>query len=675
MVQESPTLQNDFIFLIQTKNKHLKRLLSGSVKEENVRVESIEKFEDFNSLQPAGQVISFVIGSDVEDPIRYAQQFHTLNKNAKIVLLSKSETHTRALKEAIKFSPFIGFEVFFLEERKEAKLETRLNEILKKSLQAEKYRTMIAESNALISQADSPQKTGINQQFINKLMDIAPIGIAIVGRSGEVLGWNKKAARIFNRNERQVLGTRLSGLFENGEGKRLEDYFRERFKNEEESLHEPLLLERTSQDTSKQVLTFISAPFTYSGGTEHALILTIKDETQRVQAENELQEINRTLEKRVEERTASLLTYQKQLRSLASRLSKAEELERHRLASELHNNLGQMLVLLKMKISLLQKIEVTGKTASYIQDIKEEADNALSYSRSLMSDLKPPPSIDRESILESMEWLADQMAKHDLRVTIEDDEQPKPAEDEIRITLVQCVRELLFNIIKHADVKEARIILSRLEQEIEIVVADQGKGFEVNTGRLSSEDGGFGLFNISERIDLLGGSMEIESVPGQGTRVILHAPVIEKTREKQAFEEEEPGVQSEPVSKSNKIKVLLVDDHKMMRDGLRKIVNEEDDLIVIAEASNGEEALKIAEKMSPDIVVMDVNMPVMDGISATQKLTEMMPGVRVIGLSFHDHPKVAENMRSAGASAYLSKNDAFETLSATIRSEASLSGR
>lgn len=118
------------------------------------------------------------------------------------------------------------------------------------------------------------------------------------------------------------------------------------------------------------------------------------------------------------------------------------------------------------------------------------------------------------------------------------------------------------------------------------------------------------------------------------------------------------------------IRVLLVDDHKMMREGLRKIVNEQDDLRVIAEASNGEEAVHLAQEEVPDIIVMDVNMPVMDGITATQEIMAKVSGQRIIGLSLHDHDKVISSMRSAGATAYLTKNEAFETLCATIRSEA-----
>src|SRR5699024_9781231 len=101
-------------------------------------------------------------------------------------------------------------------------------------------------------------------------------------------------------------------------------------------------------------------------------------------------------------------------------------------------------------------------------------------------------------------------------------------------------------------------------------------------------------------------------------------------------------------------------------------VNEQEDLTVIGEASNGKEAIKLAAETAPDIVVMDVNMPDMNGIEATQKIMSNDPNLRIIGLSLHNHGNVTESMLQAGASAYLSKNEAFETLCATIRSEAAL---
>lgn len=672
MVKEFPTLEQDFIFLIQTKNKDLEHLILKSIEEKNIRLKSVERSDDLKEQQQEGDIITFIIGNDVGDPIQSAQRLHAFNKNARIILLSETESRANTLKQTIKFSPFIGTEVFCLDKSKKDQFIKDLNKILKDSYKAAKYRAVIAESNSQVTTSVSSQKSAFNQSFINKLMDITPIGIAIISRDGTILGWNKEAASIFKKNEAQVLGSSLSRYFEQPEGKKLKQYLKKSFKKRTSGPIGTLKLERTSSSRYNQILNVTAASFTYSGGTEKALILAIKDETERERARQELIEVNLTLEERVEERTASLLSYQNQLRSLASQLSKAEENERQRLATELHDNLGQILALNKIKVSSLKTDHLPYETAASIENIKEGLDDALAYTRHLMSDLKPPPSLDQEDIRASIEWLAKKMENHQLHVMIEDDGKPKPVNNEIRTILVQCVRELLYNVIKHAGVDNARISLVRSGREAKISVEDKGNGFDLHNNQSSSQDSGYGLFNISERIDLLGGRMDIDTEPGRGTKITLCVPVTEKDQAEQSDKDNGIPVEPRPESNHTKIRVLLVDDHKMMRDGLRKIVNEQDDLIVVAEASNGKEAIEKALETSPDVVVMDVNMPVMDGIKATQKLLKKMPDIRVIALSFHDHENVIESMREAGATAYLTKNEAFETLCATIQSEANL---
>lgn len=247
---------------------------------------------------------------------------------------------------------------------------------------------------------------------------------------------------------------------------------------------------------------------------------------ERGRVARDLQKVNETLEDRVQKRTQSLLSYQRQLRSLASRLSQAEAKERHRLAAELHDNLGQMLAVGKMKADLLHKDSLPEETASEVGELKELLDDAVVYTRELMSDLKPPPSLDKEDIRASINWLANKMQKHGLAVALEDDGQPKRVSEDFRITLIQCVRELLFNVIKHAGVSEARIEMAIWNGQAQIVVIDKGDGFEpAEQGPHSTEKGGFGLFNIKERMDLLGGHMHIESKAREGTKAILRAPL------------------------------------------------------------------------------------------------------------------------------------------------------
>jgi len=115
------------------------------------------------------------------------------------------------------------------------------------------------------------------------------------------------------------------------------------------------------------------------------------------------------------------------------------------------------------------------------------------------------------------------------------------------------------------------------------------------------------------------------------------------------------------------IKILVADDHKIMRDGLRTLIEKENGMEVIAEAEDGRAAVKQAKKLLPDIVIMDITMPDLNGIDATRAIFEEAPGVKVIALSMHSDRRFVSGMLEAGASAYLLKDSAFEELATAIR--------
>jgi two-component system response regulator NreC len=115
------------------------------------------------------------------------------------------------------------------------------------------------------------------------------------------------------------------------------------------------------------------------------------------------------------------------------------------------------------------------------------------------------------------------------------------------------------------------------------------------------------------------------------------------------------------------IKILVADDHKIVRDGLRTLIEKENGMEVIAEAEDGRSAVKQAKKLLPDIVIMDITMPDLNGIDATRAIFEEASGVKVIALSMHSDRRFVSGMLEAGASAYLLKDSAFEELATAIR--------
>ncbi len=118
------------------------------------------------------------------------------------------------------------------------------------------------------------------------------------------------------------------------------------------------------------------------------------------------------------------------------------------------------------------------------------------------------------------------------------------------------------------------------------------------------------------------------------------------------------------------IRVLLADDHKIIRDGLKTLIDKETGMEVVAEAENGRKTVRLAQKLHPNVIIMDVTMPDMNGIEATRKIMEEAPDCRIIGLSMHSDRRYILGMLEAGASGYLLKDCAFEELAAAVRNVA-----
>jgi PAS domain S-box-containing protein len=232
-------------------------------------------------------------------------------------------------------------------------------------------------------------------------------------------------------------------------------------------------------------------------------------------------------QKKAEEKIQS---YQKQLRSLASDLSLAEEKERRRIATMLHDHIGQILAISKIKLgALLQTAESNG-FLEQVKEVREHVEQAIQYARSLTFELSPPILYDL-GLEAAIEWLTEQInEQHQINCSFEADGSPKPVSDEIRIVLFSATRELLMNVAKHAQAQVAKVTIRRVNENIVVHVADNGVGFTVSKMNFyRDENKGFGLFSIRERLRHLSGQMDVRSARGRGTRVTLTAPLITET--------------------------------------------------------------------------------------------------------------------------------------------------
>jgi CheY-like chemotaxis protein len=240
------------------------------------------------------------------------------------------------------------------------------------------------------------------------------------------------------------------------------------------------------------------------------------------------------------------------------------------------------------------------------------------------------------------------------------------------VLLFQSVRELLINVRKHAGTHQAILTVELSGGDLCITVQDEGAGVDLagatGANQPSANSSKFGLFSIRERMLAIGGCLEIESSPGRGMTSRLILPLKDMPADK-ATPPEPAKVQRDgesPILQGTRIRVVLVDDHAMIREGLRGLLYVYDDVTIVGEACDGEEALSLTDKLKPDCVIMDVNMPRMDGIEATRRLKAAFSGTAVIGLSVNASREVEVAMRRAGVDHFLSKEAPIEQIYRTI---------
>ncbi|MBI4547432.1 MAG: PAS domain S-box protein [Ignavibacteriae bacterium] len=217
---------------------------------------------------------------------------------------------------------------------------------------------------------------------------------------------------------------------------------------------------------------------------------------------------------------------EEKLRLLASELSSTEERERRRLATYLHDTIGQVLAFCKMKIRLLQRVGLNDDLDTRLQEIRELIEQSIADTRSLTYELSPPILYEL-SFDAAMEWLTNHISqKHHLAIVLEDDKEPKSLDDELRVFLFHAIRELLINVVKHAEARNVKVCIGMQDSRIKIQIVDDGIGFDTSViGTAMNASSGFGLFNIRERLKYFGGTFDIQSSAGKGTQICLIAPM------------------------------------------------------------------------------------------------------------------------------------------------------
>ena len=313
--------------------------------------------------------------------------------------------------------------------------------------------------------------------------------------------------------------------------------------------------------------------------------------------------------------------------------------ERYRMARELHDTIGHTFTSMILGMETLRPHVHSNEGEAKLQGMLKLARTGLDDIRRQVYQMDPLEEalpLDR-SLLQIIDEFK---ANTGVRILFRTMGEPYPVMKQAKLTLYRCLQEALTNASRHGQASSIQVVLQYDHVQVMLQVQDNGKGAE-------AIQYGFGLSGMKERLVSLQGQLYIHTQKDEGMMVTCTIP-------------------NQISEGSQKIKILLADDQPLIRESLRLLLGEEKDFEVVV-AGNGKQALEQCEQGRPDIILMDINMPEMDGIAATKMIKEAWPGIRVIMITtIEDVSYAAEALRS-GAEGYMLKSIHPKELAATIR--------
>jgi signal transduction histidine kinase/CheY-like chemotaxis protein len=368
------------------------------------------------------------------------------------------------------------------------------------------------------------------------------------------------------------------------------------------------------------------------------------------------------------------------LRNLSGRLLRLQDDERRRISRDLHDVTGQKLALLSMDLSSAAKQVNAPKNEEVKRLLVEslELSNEVSKEIRTLSYLLHPPLLDELGLSSAVEWFAQGFeSRTGIRVEVDIPPTFERLAPDAEVALFRVIQESLANVHRYSGSPTAYVRARSDAEEVRLEVGDFGRGMgreSKNADRASSAALGVGIQGMRERVRQLSGTLEIGSRTGNGTVVTAILP-ISTCRVAESVESDDSKFGEVKMAAESRVegaggwrkRILIADDHDVLRRGIRTMLESDPELEVCGEAVDGKDALEKTLAQAPDLIILDINMPIMNGIDVLRQIVRHRPQTKILAFSVHDSKQMVEEILSAGAHSYVSKGTGGQHLVHEVR--------
>jgi two-component system, NarL family, sensor kinase len=471
------------------------------------------------------------------------------------------------------------------------------------------------------------------------LLDNLEIGVAHADLNGTILYANPRFAEILGQSPRRVIGSDIKRFIAVGSWIELARALDEGAKDSAEGT-----MNVVSDDLAPQrVIRLSLSPVATTDGRTIEMVAT--EVTELVQTTKAL------------EKSEALL------QSVSARLLQIQDEERRRLARDLHDTTGQELSVVIMTLD-----QVAKNLGGLVADRQKPILESVRRLRKIESDIRTlsyvlhPPLLDEMGLGCALGWYLDGYEKR-TRIEVERDIPPQVPRFSLdkETALFRVIQECLTNVYKHSGSKRVRVRLAAKPGSIEALVEDQGKGFAVENGSRTSRSG-VGLQSMRGRLENVGGTFEIYS-DASGTRVVVAVPVELHERLVSDPASTHPARESiHAGAAADRRRILIADDHLVARRGIRMLFEGQPDLEICGEASDGLDALQKTKELKPDLLILDLSMPNLGGLSVANRVHEAGLATKILIYTSHSYPQLETTAKAVGCDGYIVKSDATQNL-------------